>query len=98
MNDKLAKNVQGAIYADDLALWCSEEYVSTANYRLQPALQVMETRTRSWLAKINGEKTTYIILSLSNQQQRIKLQINSQEPHAEDSPTYLELTLDRRVT
>ena len=63
--DKLPKNVQGAIYADDLALWCSEEYVSTANYRLQLALQVMETRTRSWLVKINEkENNLHHILTL----------------------------------
>ena len=56
--DKLPKNMQGAIYADDLALWCSEEYVSAANYRIQLALQVMTTWTRSWLVKINEKRTT----------------------------------------
>ena len=71
--DKLLMNVQGAIYAGDLALWCSEEYVSTANYRLQLALQAMETRTRSWLVKINENKTTCTILSLSTQQHMVKL-------------------------
>ena len=40
---RIHKNIQGAIYADDLALWCSEEYITTANYRLQQALQVIES-------------------------------------------------------
>ena len=37
---RMPKNRQGAIYADDLASWSSEEYITTANYRLQQALQV----------------------------------------------------------
>ena len=45
-----------AIYADDLAFWCSEEYVSTANYWLNLALQVVESWTRSWLVKSNEKK------------------------------------------
>ena len=96
--DKLPKNVQGAIYADDLALWCSEEYVPTADYRLQLALQVMETGTRSWLVKISEKKTIYTISLLSAQQHIIKLKISSQELHSDDSPAYLGLTLDRRMT
>ena len=31
----MPRKVQGAIYADDLVLWCSEEHLSTANYRMQ---------------------------------------------------------------
>ena len=31
---RLPKNIQGAIHADNLVLWCSEEYITTANYRL----------------------------------------------------------------
>ena len=34
----IPRKVQGAIYADDLVLWCSEEHLSMANYRLQQAL------------------------------------------------------------
>ena len=35
---RMPKNIQGANYADDLALWCIEECITTANYRLQQAL------------------------------------------------------------
>ena len=40
---RMPKNIHGAIYADNLVLWCSEEYITTANYRLQQALQVIES-------------------------------------------------------
>jgi hypothetical protein len=41
MNDlipELPKGVHTAIYADDLVLWCTEEYAATANYKMQIAL------------------------------------------------------------
>ena len=55
---RMLKNMQGAIYSDDLALWCSEEYITTADYRLQ-APQVIESWARSWLVKVNEKKTTF---------------------------------------
>ena len=57
----MPRKVQGAIYADDLVLWCSEEHLSTANYRLQQALNTLEGWTKQWLVRINPRKTTYII-------------------------------------
>ena len=59
------RKVQGAIYADDLVLWCSEEHLSTPNYRLQEALNTLEGWTKRWLVRINPKKTTYTIFSLS---------------------------------
>ena len=43
---ELPKGVQGAIYADDLVIWCSEEYVTTARYRIQNALNKIEVWTK----------------------------------------------------
>ena len=88
------KNLQGAIYADDLALWCSEEYITAANYRLQQALQVIESWACSWFVKANEKKTTFTIFSFSNQKHRVHLKLNGQTLHHEDTPTYLGVTLD----
>ena len=93
----MPKNIQGAIYADDLALWCREEYITTANYRLQQALQVIESWARSWLVKVNEKKTTFTIFSLSNQKHSVHLKLNGQILHQEDTPTYLGVTLDRTL-
>ena len=65
----------------------------TANYRLQQALQVI----KSWLVKVN-EKKTFTIFSLSNQKHSVHLKLNGQTLHQEDTPTYLGVTLDRRLT
>jgi hypothetical protein len=38
---ELPNGVQAALYADDLVLWCSEEYATTAKYRIQTALDMV---------------------------------------------------------
>ena len=35
---ELPRGVKAAMYADDLVLWCKEEHASTANYRIQQAI------------------------------------------------------------
>ena len=92
------RKVQGAIYADDLVLWCSEEHLSTTNYRLQQALNTLEGWTNRWLVRINPRKTTYTIFSLSTKEQKATLHINGQTLLAEDNPTYLGVTFDKRLT
>ena len=91
------RTVQGAIYADDLVLWCSEEHLSTANYSLQQTLNTLEGWTKRWLVRINPRKTTYTIFSLSTKEQKATLHINGQTLLAEDNPTYLGVTFDKRL-
>ena len=76
----------------------AKEHISTANYRLQLALQEIRAWTNALLLRINEKKTTCTVFSLSDQQPQVKLQINSQPLRADDSPTYLGVTLDRRVS
>ena len=85
----MPRKVQGAIYADDLVLWCSEEHLSTANYRMQQALNTLGGWTNQWLVKISSRKTTYTIFSISTKEQKSTLHINGQTLLAEDNPTYL---------
>ncbi|PVD34162.1 hypothetical protein C0Q70_05425 [Pomacea canaliculata] len=92
------RNVQGAIYADDLVLWCTEEHLTTANYRLQEALNVLQDWTKRWLVKVNPKKTTYTIFSLSTREQKATLKFDGQILPLEDNPTYLGVTFDKRLT
>ena len=94
----MPRKVQGAIHTDDLVLRCSEEHLSTANYRLQQALNTLEGWTNRWLVRINPRKTTYTIFSLSTKEQKATLYINGQTLLAEDNPTYLGVTFDKRLT
>ena len=45
LND-LPRGVHGAMYADDLILWCIEESIGTARYRLQEPLNLLERWTK----------------------------------------------------
>lgn len=94
----LPRSVHGAIYADDLALWCSEEHITTANYRMQEALKVLEDWTKKWLVNINITKTTYTIFSLSPKELKANLKLCGQTLQADNTPTYLGVTFDKRLT
>ena len=59
---------------------------------------MIESWARSWLIKVNEKNTTFTIFSFSNQQQRAHLTLNGQTLHHEDTPTYLDVNLDRRLT
>ena len=65
---------------------------------MQEALRLIEAWTNSWLVKMNTQKTTYTIFSLSNKDLKVKLDIGGHTLKADDSPTYLGVTLDRRLT
>ena len=62
------------------------------------ALDVFEGWTKQWLVKINTSKTTYTIFSPSTKEQKATLRINGQTLSAEDNPTYLGVTFDKRLT
>ena len=92
----MPKNVKGAIYADDIA--GAAKNTSSVNYRLQFALQEIQAWTKAWLVRINEKKEIHTVFSLSNQQPKVKLQINSQPLKTDDLPTYLGVALGRRLT
>ena len=72
----MPKGVKGAMYADDLVLWCSEEYISTANFRLREALLQLEKWTKEWVVRVNAGKTTYTVFTLSTKEQKVNLVFN----------------------
>ena len=56
MNDLVPeppKGVHIALYADDIALWYTAEYATTANYRMQIALDKVVTWAEQWRVKNN---------------------------------------------
>ena len=71
----LPNGVKVAIYADYIALWCSEENLTTARYRIQEALNDLNAWTKTWLMKINTTKTTYTIFNLSTKEQEKELRL-----------------------
>ncbi|GFS17627.1 RNA-directed DNA polymerase from mobile element jockey [Elysia marginata] len=91
-------HVKAALYADDLALICSEDSCGTAQVRLQECLTLLEQWTDDWAMTVNAAKTTYSIFSLSTKIPNLRLRINNSLLEKENYPKYLGVTFDTRLT
>ena len=95
---ELPKGVHAALYADDLVLWCSEEYATTATHRMQLALEKVAGWTETWGVTINREKTTATLFTLSVKARPGRLTLGNAPIKFEDQQTYLGVTFDKRLT
>ena len=94
----ISKGVNAALYADDLALWATEEYIGTAKTRLQSTLDNLNEWTNDWIMKTNPQKTTYTVFTLSTKKQSLTLTLDGQNLKEENNPKYLGITFDPRLT
>ena len=53
--------------------------------------------TKRWMVRLNADKTTYSVFSLSPNQKKVVLKINGECLKHELSPTYLNITFYRRL-
>jgi hypothetical protein len=60
----LPKEIQVALYVDDLVLWCTEEYATIANFRIQQTLNKITEWKNNWCVTINKEKSSATLSSL----------------------------------
>ena len=96
--DQLSSHIPRDLHADDLALWTKAEQVTTAAIRMQEAMNLISDWAKEWLVMINRTKTEAICFSLSPKREEFILQINGQKIHQQDTPTYLGVKLDRKLT
>ena len=82
------------MYADDLALISTEEYVGTSKFRLQDSLKQLQKWTDSWGMKVNANKTQCTIFTLSTKQKEIKLTFGNSPVEINNNPVYLGVTFD----
>ena len=78
---ELPKGVKAALYADDLVLWCKEEHASTANYRIQQAIEQLTAWTED-----NKDKSSTSLFTLSPKKQAIPIKIGTHTLKEEDLP------------
>lgn len=96
--EKVNRHVSRALHADDFAAWSAEEHLSTANHRMQEALDNVGTWASDWGVDINPTKTVYSVFSLSPKPETAHLKLNERQLTQDNTPTYLGVTLDRRLT
>ena len=94
----LCKDVKLSMYADDIALMSSASSTGAAKQRLQITLDRLQTWTEDWFMKINARKTTYTVFSLSPKPDNIKLTIGDHRLEKDESPRYLGVHFDKRLT
>ena len=101
MNDlipELPKGLHTALYVDDLVLWCTEEYATTANYRMPIALDKVVTWAKQWCVTINREKTTGTLFTLSPKIPPGRLTLDDTLLKIEEQQSYLRVTFDELMT
>ena len=94
----LPAGVKAALYADDLALWCTDEYTTTANVRMQQATDLLMTWAEKWHVTINTDKTSTTLFTLSPRDKAVTIHLGTTLLKEENFPTYLGVTFDKRLT
>ena len=100
MNDlipKLPKGVHTTLYADDLVLWCTEEYATTATYRIPIVLDKVVTWAEQWYLPLT-EKKQLELSSYSPKIQPGRLTLDDTPLKIKEQQIYLDVTFDKRMT
>ena len=62
---ELPKGVRtAALYADDMVVWCKEEYATTATYRMQLAADKLNSWTEKLYVAVNKDKSSTTLFTL----------------------------------
>ena len=101
INDLVAELPQGvkvAMYADDLVIWCTNEYATVATKLIQRAVDAVTSWANRWCVSINTEKCSTTLFTLSPKQKAGTIKINGELLREDKQPTYLGVTFDDRLT
>ena len=94
----LSTHTSRALHADDFAMWTSAKSTDTAKVRMQDALDNTSKWADDWCVTINSLKTVATCFSLSNKSEKIQMKIKNRKVPMDDTPTYLGIKLDKRLT
>ena len=94
----ISKRVSNTLHADDLAIWNASEHTTTATNRIQEAISGISKWTLDWGLEINTSKTNSTQFSISTSKEQIKLRLKDEIVPQSDTPTFLGVQLDTRLT
>jgi ribonuclease HI len=103
INDITARfppGVQTSLFADDLAMWCSDSSVEEAEDKLQHALDALHEWADEWKLEVSIEKTEGTLFSLDplHAKSEMKLRYNGSPLEHTFAPLFLGVTFDRTLT
>ena len=93
---ELPKGVKAALYADDLMMWCKEEYATTATYRMQLVADKLNSWTEKWCVAVNKDKSSFF--TLSPKQKAGTITLGGTPLKEDEEATYLGVTFDKKQT
>ena len=92
------RHVSNTLHADDFAVWCAEEHTTTAVHHIQNTINEVCSWTESWALQLNTTKTVSTLFTLSTTKEKVSLRLNNQPVPQVETPTFLGVTLDTRLT
>ena len=78
-------------------MWCTEEYATTATYRMQQAVNTLAAWAKEWNVSINKEKSSTTLFTLTKQKAG-QISLDGTRLKEDDQPTYLGVTFDKTQT
>ena len=94
----MPQRTTAALYADDLVVWCKEEYASTATYRIQLAADRIQAWAEKWCVTINKEKSATTLFTLSTKQKAGIVKLGDTPLREDQEARYLGVVFDKRQT
>ena len=94
----LPKGIHAALYADDLVMWCKEEFATTATYRMQLAADKLAAWAEEWNVTVNKDKSSTTLFTLSSKQKPGTIKLGDTPLENDEEATYLGVTFDKRQT
>ena len=98
LSDAITRHVSKSLHADDLAVWTTSEYTSSARVRLQETVNRIAQWTKEWGLTINATKTCVTLFSLSTKKEGVKIELHDTILPVVENPTFLGVTFDPRLT
>ena len=65
------RHVSNTLHADDFAVWCAEEYTTTAAQRMQNSIKEMCSWAESWALQLNTTRTVSTLFTLSTTREKV---------------------------
>ena len=95
---ELPPGIQTALYADDLVMWCTAEYATTATLKIQRAVDALSNWADKWCVTINKDKSSTTFFTLSSKQTAGSVLLDGRALKEDKQPTYLGVTFDTKLT
>ena len=92
------QDMSNTLHADDFAVRCAKEHTTTAVHRIQNTINEVCSWPESWTLQLNTTKTVSTLFTLSTAKEKVSLRLNNQPVPQVETPTFLGVTLDTRLT